>query len=168
MGTGSLIVAIIFVASVNAAPSANPFILNGTAVSIFDYPWVISFRYQANHNCGGVLISDSWALTAGHCYGAAIQYGVTTLSRNENLKATLLMVHPDFNNVTLENDIALLKLETPVEFANNVQPVKMPPRDVEIGAPSWELSANVVGYGAVEVSLFLSYDSSILLVVQTS
>lgn len=152
MSTGTLLFTIIFVASVGAAPSIHPFILNGTQASIFDYPWVISFRYQAEHNCGGVLISDSWALTAGHCYGAAIQYGVNVISRNGNLRATLLMVHPDFNNVTLENDIALLKLESPVEFDDNVQAVKMPPRDWEMIAPSWAVSANVVGYGAEEVN----------------
>lgn len=65
---------------------------------------------------------------------------------------TLLTVHPDFNNVTLENDIALLKLERPVEFSDNVQPVKLPARNSEVLEPSWTQSANVVGYGVDDVS----------------
>lgn len=153
MGKFQLILVAIFAASVSAAPSYQPYILNGTQASIYNYPWVISFRYQAYHNCGGVLISDSWALTAGSCYGAAIQYGVNFVSRNGNLMATLLMVHPDFNNVTLENDIALLKFESAIEFAENVQPVKLPKRNSEVLAPSWTQPANVVGYGTDEVIL---------------
>ena len=34
-------------------------------------------------------------------------------------------VHPDFNNITLENDICLLYLETEIEFNERAQPIPM-------------------------------------------
>lgn len=37
-----------------------------------------------------------------------------------------IVIHPDFNNLTLFNDIALLKLDQPVLYANNVQPICLP------------------------------------------
>lgn len=150
--TKLLLIVACLVATTWAAPSLQPYIINGTQASIYEYPWVVSFRYLGYHNCGGVMISNQWALTAGHCYGAVIQYGVNFISRNGNLMPTLLTVHENFNNVTFENDIALLRLDQPIEFAENVQPVKMPRRNSEITAPSWTQPANIVGYGAEDVS----------------
>lgn len=37
-----------------------------------------------------------------------------------------ITLHPEFNNVTLYNDVAILKLDQPVLYANNVQPICLP------------------------------------------
>ena len=38
----------------------------------------------------------------------------------------LFIKHPDYNTDTLKNDIALLKLEKPVQFNDKIQPVCLP------------------------------------------
>lgn len=54
-----------------------------------------------------------------------------TLYANETLPhqdrtVSKIITHESFNNKTLANDIALLRLEEPVVFANNVVPICLP------------------------------------------
>lgn len=37
-----------------------------------------------------------------------------------------IVVHPKFNSVTLENDVALLRMVSPVDFTLNVAPLCIP------------------------------------------
>lgn len=51
------------------------------------------------------------------------------IDRHLDRTVSKIVVHPNFNGITYENDVALLKLEQKVNFADHIQPVCLPPPD---------------------------------------
>ncbi|GMT06006.1 hypothetical protein PENTCL1PPCAC_28180, partial [Pristionchus entomophagus] len=66
----------------------------------------------------GTVISDRWILTAAHCINPIIPFKVSKIVETK--------LHPLHNKSTLENDIALLKLDTPLIFNHLVSPICLP------------------------------------------
>jgi len=44
-----------------------PYIIGGSQSYIGQWPWTVGIRIGDYFVCGGSLISDIWAVTAGHC-----------------------------------------------------------------------------------------------------
>jgi hypothetical protein len=106
-------------------------IVGGQPAQISDYPWQVSLRGgSGGHFCGGSLINSTWVLTAAHCVsgytGTLFVYaGVTdqTQSGGQLAQVAQIIVHPNFNPSTMDNDIAVLRLVNPVIFGSNVHPI---------------------------------------------
>jgi Ca2+-binding RTX toxin-like protein len=92
------------------------------------YPWMAALVWSGTPNaenglrCGAALISNTWVITAAHCFGGAlgpddfdIVVGRHELSSSDGDRVGIaeIISHPDFDDFTLENDIALVRLETP-------------------------------------------------------
>lgn len=109
--------------------------------------------------CGAVLINEKWALTAAHCnagwFGSLVvvlgEHDLNRLQQNQRVaerKVKRVVIHPNFSRLFLENDIALVELEEPVTFDDNVQPICLPSEDDDFTGQN----AYVSGWGYTEYS----------------
>ncbi|XP_055457492.1 serine protease 42-like [Psammomys obesus] len=131
-------------------------ILGGQESEEGKWPWQVSVRIRHMHICGGSLISAQWVLTAAHCIFSQIQYNVKMGDRSvyrQNTSVVIpiknIIVHPKFSTaIVIENDIALLKLQYPVNFTSNIHPICLPSETfyVKTGTSCW-----VTGWGRTDV-----------------
>ena len=96
-------------------------IVGGAPVTPFEHNWVLQWR-GGGYSCGASLIDEQWAMTAAHCTEniAASKMKVLVhrhkISKDgehecaETVKIAQKFAHPDYNDNTLKNDIALLRL----------------------------------------------------------
>jgi prostatin (serine protease 8) len=137
-------------------------IINGQDAADGQFPYQISYQWGLlgfyQHVCGGSIISPTWILTAGHCVTEVpalgeykIIAGITGLNENNADKQEInvidKIVHPNFNGGVGPNDVALLRLATPLEFNDRVQPISLPAADSE---PSGDTVLS--GWGSISTS----------------
>ncbi|WP_067574424.1 serine protease [Nocardia acidivorans] len=110
---------------------ANGAVVGGTRVSPGEAPYVVSLRDSRNfHFCGGSILDSRTIVTAGHCvYDNNIQIYVYTgsLSISGGSRHTVQSVrlHPAYSPKPIMNDVAVLILDSPIEFGRYVQPVPL-------------------------------------------
>ncbi|XP_077397873.1 transmembrane protease serine 2-like [Festucalex cinctus] len=128
----------------------------GQQASLGAWPWQVSLRLAGSHRCGGAIISPYWIVTAAHCAVMTSNPGdwsvyagiVEPLDVLFNPTHTVrrVIAHEGFDRVTYRNDIALMRLSKPLNFAasSNVGPVCLPNVGLNISAP---LNGWTTGYG---------------------
>ncbi|XP_062555591.1 phenoloxidase-activating factor 2-like [Armigeres subalbatus] len=114
-----------------------------------EFPWMVAVLREDKvmdstlnvYECGGSLIAPNVILTAAHCVANKQQDTLLvragewdTQTRNElyphsDRRVREVIIHERFNKGALFNDVALLILDQPFEFAENIQPVCLPPRN---------------------------------------
>jgi len=127
--TGLLLTGFSISAQAEPATGVTPRIIGGTNASPDDYPWAVALL-RANIGdgfdaqfCGGTLIASRWILTAAHCVNdlssaseIEVAIGINNLnniSNTDRQTVSNIFVHPSYNTISLNNDIALLELATP-------------------------------------------------------
>jgi secreted trypsin-like serine protease len=117
-------------------------IVGGAPADPGEWPWQVALiggsyvgtNYRIAHFCGGSLVSSQWVLTAAHCVydadaGSVISpsaldvvagvHDLANSSGSQRRDVVQIVVHPSYNDTTLVNDIALLKLATPVTLGGS-------------------------------------------------
>lgn len=123
---------------------ANPAvaIVGGKEALPGQFPFQVSIRNDGfGHICGGFIASPNLVITAGACTDprtppiTAIVAG--SLRRNETVPwqqlrtAARIVNHPGYNGTTMDNDLALLFLNEPFIFNENISSLRLPPAFIE-------------------------------------
>jgi len=138
-------------------------IVGGTEARPGSHPWIVSLQQYGSHFCGGTLIRVSETkeqsdivVTAAHCVydGTSrleIAAGAHDLDRpasgQQKSKVTgsySVKYHPAYNSVSTMNDIAIIKLDTPINFTSTIQPACLPEIDETVADNA---DAIVAGWG---------------------
>lgn len=94
----------------------------------------MAILFHGRLHCGGSIISKDWIITAGHCVVDSAEFmsiRAGSTRYNSGGKVHLLeklVTHENFffNYVNIpSNDIALLKLKTPLDMDDSIQPISM-------------------------------------------
>ncbi len=140
---------------------ATPRIVGGVEAEPGAWPWQVALVSSwassalAGQFCGGSLIDEEWVLTAAHCVEGTdfgdidVVVGQHRLSDSDGqrIPATWWVMHPDYNDYTLDSDIALIRLAYPATLNDSVQLVDyVTPDDTALFAPG--VIATVTGWGA--------------------
>lgn len=138
--------------------SSTKRIVGGKSVTKGTWPWQAALYREGQFQCGGVLVSDSWLLSAGHCFyhtrtshwkarlGLLRRGSEIPTPYEETRGIAHISVHPDYVDKGFINDIALLKLDSPASFSDHIRPICLPSASDHISA--WEgNSCTVIGWG---------------------
>jgi secreted trypsin-like serine protease len=143
--------------AVAAALRLSPRVVGGTRTTISEHPWQVALIRAATAEprrdqfCGGALIAPDVVVTAAHCVDNPtvrldagrldVVAGTTTYQTGgERLDVMSIFVHPQWNSTTMDNDIAVLKLNGRSRLG---RPVALSTQTVQPGA-----QVTVTGWGA--------------------
>jgi len=110
-------------------------IVGGEIAERGQFPYQIQIQYLNQHHCGGAIVNNNWIVTAAHCSShLAIYYTLVANQYNifaaegEERKYTVTRVvrHPDYVDGELHDDVALMKVGSPIVFDDLVQPIPLP------------------------------------------
>ncbi|XP_062859514.1 serine protease 33 [Trichomycterus rosablanca] len=123
-------------------PPLQSRIVGGYDASDGHWPWQVDIQDSLGHICGGTLISDSWVLSAAHCFPKpdvtsdytiyAGRQRINGWNQNESShKISQVLVPLGYTDPQFGKDIALVRLLTPVVWSDYIQPVCLPSSDVQ-------------------------------------
>ncbi|XP_064100784.1 transmembrane protease serine 9-like [Macrobrachium nipponense] len=115
-------------------------IVGGQPTTVHEYPWQVALTTSTRPFCGGSIISKQWILTAAHCVSGSSPSDFTVVigehdwsttsetTSTERRQVSNIIVHSQYDSTTLDNDMALLKLSSPISFPldNKIAPVCLP------------------------------------------
>lgn len=135
-------------------------VVGGNATAPHEFPWAVGLLYDGRFICGGTIISERTILTAAHCVSSggeglpATMYTVLVgahkrSSSGKTFQVQNIIWNRKYSEFSLQNDIALLILETPIDFEEKelkgkARPICLPTKSVSSYAGKM---ATVVGWG---------------------
>jgi len=132
-------------------------VIGGNTATPNSWPWQILMLHESFPSCGGAIIDAEWIVTAAHCVDRyrnrvsdyLIRVGEHDLKKREGTEqdynVAKIIIHPNWKSHSIQNDIALIKLEKPIQFNQHVSPVCIPSTPISIGSECY-----ITGWGKIE------------------
>lgn len=149
----------------SSQPVSTSRIVGGETAASGTWGWAVSLSISGVYLCGGSIISNSWVITAAHCVDGIASSQITIYAGStqrwvgtQNRTVAQVIVHSDYNPTDFVNDIALLKLASPLNMSDPYVSV--------ICLPSVDSSTLVAGeWPTVATTVCNSFPSSIHCVI---
>lgn len=132
-------------------PNRRQRLLGGTELKPYEFPWLAQILAEDSPPIEATLINDRYVITsASSVFGYSPFMMKVAMGIHDNCYADItsntysvsnLYIHPEFQYVSHENDIALLRLSSAVQFQKRIAPVCLP-------TPS--INASIYYYGGNE------------------
>ncbi|XP_026572478.1 coagulation factor IX isoform X3 [Pseudonaja textilis] len=112
--------------------SARIRVVGGMESKKGEVPWQVHLlNSEGKGFCGGTIVNEKWIVTAAHCLEfqpqriVAGEHNVYIVDNTEQYRNVVRAIpHPTYNTTNkYHNDIALLELDTPLEFNHYVIPI---------------------------------------------
>merc|ERR1719244_689357 len=144
-------------------------IVGGAEADINEWPWMVSMLFSdgARHKCGGTVVASEWIVTAAHCLYEDQELIVETkfedvsivLGEHDNflegeeilprkvVKISKYIKHPEYDKLTSNADIALLKLAEKVDLNTYTPACMANTGDDFVGKTAWVYGWGALSYG---------------------
>lgn len=126
-------------------------IVGGSFARKNQFPHQVALMYLSRLTCGGSIMSNTWVLTAAHCVVRGVQglqvcAGTNTFLDCEALRnVSGLISHKNYKK--FENDIALLRLEEPLQLSKSIKPIEIGTKEVLVTS-----EVTICGWGRTSLS----------------
>uniref|UniRef100_A0A8D2NMC5 Peptidase S1 domain-containing protein n=1 Tax=Zosterops lateralis melanops TaxID=1220523 RepID=A0A8D2NMC5_ZOSLA len=121
-----------------------------------EWPWQASIQLDGAHRCGASIISNTWLVTAAHCFRGVrdprrwtASFGILLRPPKQKKFVRRIIVHERYSDNLLDHeyDVAVVELASPIEFTSDVHSVCLP--EASHIFPD-NASCFVTGWGALE------------------
>ncbi|NWI66636.1 TM11E protease, partial [Todus mexicanus] len=131
-------------------------ILGGQRAQEGEWPWQASIQLDGSHRCGASVISNTWLVTAAHCFRGGndprrwtASFGILLRPPKQKKFVRRIIIHENYSNFILDHeyDVAVVELASPIEFTSDVHSICLP--EASHVFPD-NASCFVTGWGALE------------------
>jgi len=148
-------------------------IVGGNSAEFGEFPWQAHIKIT-QQQCGGVLLNHYYVVTAAHCvYRALLQDVIVVLGAYDihdqryqllavqRFRVVEKLLHPNFRfspSHPDRYDVALIRLDRPARYQENVLPICLPPRGWNF--QGWR--GIITGWGKTDPALSNRYGTRLL------
>ncbi|NWY53612.1 TM11E protease, partial [Chionis minor] len=110
-------------------------IIGGQRARDGEWPWQASIQLDGIHRCGASVISNTWLVTAAHCFRGqrdprrwTASFGILLRPPKQKKLIRRIIIHERYSDFVLhhEYDVAVVELASAIEFTSDVHSVCLP------------------------------------------
>nr|KAF6394056.1 transmembrane serine protease 11A [Pipistrellus kuhlii] len=129
-------------------------IMSGEIAAKAAWPWQASLQCDNIHQCGATLISNTWLVTAAHCFKKnanprdwTVSFGTTINPPLMKRNVKRIILHEKYHSPARVYDIAVVQFSPRVTFTDDIRRVCLPEASATFRPNS---TVYITGFGAVE------------------
>ncbi|XP_031626302.1 trypsin-1-like [Contarinia nasturtii] len=127
-------------------------IVGGHETIIEKHPWQVALLFRSKHSCGGSIISETFVLSAAHCFVSSrslsdyqLRVGSSYHAKGgEIVKIKRVFIHKKYDTESYDYDFALIFLAKSLKFGNKIRPIAL----IRSNQKIWDGTKSIVtGWG---------------------